>query len=145
MFTDKETEASEKIMRDVNMLLQCVNSPRMVELRERSVVRKPNGDLTDDATAARTKYVQECAKSFETFYYRYTSLFYMILDEPDGFSSDSSGNDGPNMQKLKRFIGLKDRVEITKDVTHKEVSEQLGKEAFDKYVQPLVNTLDSSK
>lgn len=140
MFTDKETEASEKIMRDVNMLLQCVNSPKMIELRERSLVRKSNGDLTDDATVARTEYVQECAKSFETFYYRYTSLFYMILDEPDGFV-----NNGPNMQKLKRFIGLKDRVEITKDVTHKEVSEQLGKEAFDKYVQPLVNELDASK
>ena len=140
MFTDKETEASEKIMRDVNMLLQCVNSPKMTELRERSLVRKSNGDLTDDATVARTEYVQECAKSFETFYYRYTSLFYMILDEPDGFA-----NNGPNMQKLKRFIGLKDRVEITKDVTHKEVSEQLGKEAFDKYVQPLVNELDASK
>ena len=140
MFTDKETEASEKIMRDVYMLLQCVNSPKMTELRERSLVRKSNGDLTDDATVARTEYVQECAKSFETFYYRYTSLFYMILDEPDGFA-----NNGPNMQKLKRFIGLKDRVEITKDVTHKEVSEQLGKEAFDKYVQPLVNELDASK
>ena len=25
MFTDKNTEASEKIMRDVNMLLECVN------------------------------------------------------------------------------------------------------------------------
>ena len=140
MFTDKETEASKKIMRDVNMLLQYVNSPKIVELRKRSLVRKPNGDLTNDATTARTEYVQECAKSFETFYYRYTSLFYMILDEPDSFT-----NNGLNMEKLKRFIGLKDRIEITKDVTHKEVSEQLGKEAFDKYVQPLVNKLDSSK
>ena len=39
MFTDKNTEASEVIMRNVDMLLKCVNSEKMTELRERSRVR----------------------------------------------------------------------------------------------------------
>ena len=143
MFTDKNTEASEKIMRDVNMLLECVNSEKMTELRTRSRIRhetgRKKGELTADATEARTEYVQTCARTFETFYFRYTSLFYLIVDEPEEFN-----NNGPAMKKLKKFINLKDRVEITKDVTHKEVSEQIGKEAYDKYVNPVVKDLEPS-
>lgn len=143
MFTDKNTETSEVIMRNVKMLLECVNSEKMTELRKRSRVRhetgRKKGESTDDATEARTEYIQFCARTFETFYFRYTSLFYLIVDEPEEFN-----NNGPSMKKLKKFINLKDRVEITKDVTHKEVSEQIGKEAYEKYVTPIVKDLEPS-
>lgn len=129
MFNDKTTESSEKILRDVNMLMSFLNRDDIRELFDASEERKSNGELTKEATAAREKYVKECAKSFETFYYRYTTLFYSIIDNPKTF----------DMDKLLKFLKLKNRVEITKDITHKQASEQIGAEQYDKYVKPYVD------
>jgi len=129
MFTDKDTEKSEKILRDVNMLRSFLNRDDIKDLYDKSLERKHNGNLTKEATLAREKYVKECAKSFETFYYRYTTLFYQIIDYPKTF----------DMEKLMKFLNLKNRVEVSKDLTHKEASEQIGVEQYDKYIRPYVN------
>lgn len=129
MFTDKDTEKSEKILRDVNMLRSFLNRNDIKELYEKSLERKHSGDLTNEATLAREKYVKECAKSFETFYYRYTTLFYQIIDYPKTF----------DMEKLMKFLNLKNRIEVSKDLTHKEASEQIGVEQYDKYIRPYVD------
>ena len=141
MSENNEIEDSNKIKRDVEMLLNFVNNQKMSDLRNESKIRytsgKKSGELTENAVNARTEYVKECAKSFETFYYRYTSLFYLIIDEPETFT-----NNGKNMQKLNKFFELKNRVEVTKDITYNQVSEQIGKEQYDKYVKPVVDKLD---
>ena len=129
MFNDKTTESSEKILRDVNMLMNFLKRDEIRELFDASEERKSNGDLTKEATLAREKYVKECAKSFETFYYRYTTLFYSIIDNPKTFEMD----------KLLKYLNLKNRVEVSKDITHKEASEQIGVEQYDKYIKPYVD------
>lgn len=129
MFSDKTTETSEKILRDVNMLMNFLKRDEIRELFDASEERKSNGDLTKEATLAREKYVKECAKSFETFYYRYTTLFYSIIDNPKTFEMD----------KLLKYLNLKNRVEVSKDITHKEASEQIGVEQYDKYIKPYVD------
>ena len=74
MSENNEIEDSNKIKRDVEMLLNFVNNQKMSDLRNESKIRytsgKKNGELTENAVNARTEYVKECAKSFETFYYR---------------------------------------------------------------------------
>ena len=129
MFNDKTTESSEKILRDVNMLMNFLKRDEIRELFDASEERKSNGDLTKEATLAREKYVKECAKSFETFYYRYTTLFYSIIDNPKTFEMD----------KLLKYLNLKNRVEVSKDITHKEASERIGVEQYDKYIKPYVD------
>lgn len=134
MFTDKNTESSETIMNTVKSLMAYVRQDEQTQMREAGNVFNRNGKRTKESEEIRGKYVMQCAGLYESFYYRYTTLFYAIIDDPDGF----------DLEKLKAFLRMKDKVEVTKEISHEDASKKIGEEEYEKYVKPLVEESSSS-
>jgi hypothetical protein len=88
----------------------------------------------DIQTLKETNY-QEYYEGLQTKYkdlsFKYPSLFTMLLEKGDDFDLD----------KLKKYLQLNQKV-INNEVKEYDASVQIGTEEYNKYVKPLVETLD---
>ena len=48
------------------------------------------------------------------------------------------------LKNSRLFLRMKDKVEVTKEISHEDASKKIGEEEYEKYVKPLVEESSSS-
>ena len=106
------TEKAEQILESCKELLKYTKREYINELRLKNY----------------NKYISKCNTKFESFFTRYPTLFYKIIDDPDNF----------NMDRLIEMLNLKKKIEKN-ETSHENASKNIGDSYYNEFVKPIID------
>lgn len=100
-----------------DIITQCENILRFCKIDENRELLITN----------RTEYVQMMCKKYNTFFERYPTLFYKMIENPINF----------NMERLCHMLNMKAKID-NNNISHEDASKKIGAKYYNEFVKPFV-------